>query len=118
MARPEKTIDWKQVDNLLMANCHGTEIAAHFNMHPNTFYNKVQEELNIGFSEYSAIKKAQGDGLIKAKQFEVGVVDKNVTMLIWLGKQRNGQRENPEVSATFTATPEQIIKAANESTSV
>lgn len=93
MSRPEKKIDWKKVDELLMAGCHGTEIAPHFNMHYNTFYLKVQEEFQIGFSEYSAIKKQQGDSLIKEKQFEKAINGDNV-MLVWLGKNRLNQRES------------------------
>lgn len=93
MSRPEKPIDWKKVDQLLMAGCTGTEIAPHFDMHYNTFYNKVQEKYNIGFSEYSASKKDQGDSLLKAKQFEKALSGKNDTMLIWLGKTRLKQSE-------------------------
>lgn len=98
MSRPEKSIDWKLVDKLLLAGCAGTEIAPHFDMHPNTFYNKVQDTFNCGFSEYSAQKKSHGDGLLKVKQFEKALSGDN-TMLVWLGKQRLGQKENLDKDA-------------------
>jgi len=95
MGRPEKPIDWKKVDQLLIAGCSGTEIAPHFDMHYNTFYNKVQEQYKMGFSEYSALKKEQGDSLLKAKQFEKAMSGDN-SMLIWLGKNRLKQKDNHE----------------------
>ena len=96
MARPEKPIDWKKVDHLLMAGCKGTEICPHFDMHPNTFYRKVEEEHCVSFSEYSRIKKEHGASLLNVKQFEKAL-EKDNTMLIWLGKIRLGQHETEPV---------------------
>lgn len=92
MSRPQKKIDWEKVDQLLLAGCHGTEIAPHFDMHYETFYDRVKEKYGMGFTEYSALKKQQGDSILRAKQFELAL-KKDKTMLIWLGKQRLGQRE-------------------------
>ena len=99
MTRPEKPIDWAKVDHLLMAGCKGTEIAPHFDMHVNTFYDKVFEKHNIGFTEYSLIKRSQGDSLLKVKQFEKAMKSDN-TMLIWLGKNRLEQKEHEDKSYT------------------
>lgn len=93
MSRPNKTIDWTKVDQLLMAGCTGTQIAPHFDMHPDTFYRRVMEEYGIGFTDYSSLKKSHGDSLLLAKQYELAIKGDKV-MLIWLGKQRLGQREN------------------------
>lgn len=92
MSRPEKPIDWKKVDKLLMAGCFGTEIAPHFDMHVNTFYDKVKEKFNICFTEYCALKRSQGDSLLKEKQFEKALKGDN-TLLIWLGKTRLDQKD-------------------------
>lgn len=95
MSRPEKAIDWAKVDNLLMAGCIGTQIAPHFDMHPETFYRRIEEKYGVGFTEYSALKKQQGNSLLLAKQLERAVSGKgDNTMLIWLGKQRLGQKES------------------------
>lgn len=102
MVRPEKIIDWKLVDRLLMADCHGTEIAAHFDMHPNTLYLRVQEEMGCGFSEYSQIKKAQGDSLLRDVQFKKATVDEDNTMLIYLGKVRLKQKEIDDTARPIT----------------
>lgn len=97
MSRPEKIIDWELVDTLLIAGCLGTEIAANFDMHPNTFYDRVVQKYNMSFTQYSQEKRSVGDYLIRKAQFDKAL-EKDNTMMIWLGKQRLGQKENHEIS--------------------
>ena len=52
----------------------------------------------MNFSLYSLKFKQKGDSILKAKQFESAITDKNITMQIWLGKQRLGQREKQEIT--------------------
>lgn len=92
MSRPEKNIDWHKVDQLLLADCMGTEIAPHFDMHPETFYRRVEEKYGMGFTQYCAEKKKSGDSILRAKQYEHALKG-NITMLIFLGKVRLKQRE-------------------------
>jgi hypothetical protein len=92
MSRPEKHIDWLKVDQLLMAGCNGAQIAPHFDMHQETFYDRVRDKHGIGFTEYCAIKRKQGDSLLLAKQYEKALKGDN-TLLIWLGKTRLEQKE-------------------------
>ncbi len=99
MSRPEKLIDWEKVDKLLIAGCMGTEIAPHFDMHVQTFYNKVLEQYKMCFTEYSALKRQQGNSLLRAKQYEKAMKLDN-TMLIWLGKQNLGQKDTIERDAS------------------
>ncbi len=112
MSRPEKPIDWRKVDQLLMAGCFGSEIAEHFDMHPNTFYDRVFQEYNMGFTEYSSLKRAQGDGLLRARQFKKALEGDN-TMLIWLGKIRLNQKEQ-ENKITDQEIKSEIRKAIAE----
>jgi AraC-like DNA-binding protein len=110
MTRPEIPIDWQVVEELLTAGCNGTEVASHFGMHQDTFYRRVQQEFNIGFTEYAANKRANGEALLKKVQFEkaCGLSKKgDNTMLIWLGKQRLGQKEN----IGDVIIPEEVMKA-------
>jgi hypothetical protein len=116
MSRPEKPIDWKKVDDLLMAGCFGTEIASHFDMHPNTFYDRVNAQYNMSFTDYSCQKRQKGDSLIRTKQFEKALKGDNV-MLVWLGKNRLNQRESAqndnidaEILSKYTVMMEQIRK--------
>ena len=67
--RSTKKINWKRVDELLMAGCTGVEIAAVFDMHPHTFYDRVLKEKTVCFTDYQSEKRFVGDTLIKEAQF-------------------------------------------------
>jgi hypothetical protein len=100
MARPKADIDWKRVDELLEADCEGTEIAAHLGLVPDTLYKRCQEDNKLRFSDYLRQKKASGNTLLKEHQWKMatGKEDSQVkkSMLIWLGKQRLGQSDKKQ----------------------
>lgn len=91
--RPVKEIDWNKVDAWLEAGCTGADMAREFDMHHQTFYDRVQIEKGMLFTDYCALKKARGDDLLRNAQFKKAVEHLDNTMLIWLGKQRLEQRE-------------------------
>jgi transposase len=93
--RPEKPIDWERVDRLLVCGCSGPEIAASLGIHHDTLYNRLAAKYGKGFTEYSQEKKQSGDSILREKQFEKAT-EKDNTMMIWLGKQRLKQKENPD----------------------
>lgn len=96
--RPETPIDWKQVENLLMAGCLGTEVAASIGISEDTLYRRVVKELKYeSFTAYAVNFRQKGDSLLKAKQFESAIKDKNIPMQIWLGKQRLGQKDKTDL---------------------
>lgn len=95
MPRPKKEIDWKKVDELLEAQCHGTEIAAYFGIHEDTLYKRVQDKYSMGFSAYSQQKKARGKAALKLAQWE-NAKDGNTPMQIWLGKNHLDQKDKVE----------------------
>lgn len=110
MSRPEIPINWDKVDELLMAGCHGTEVAAVLGINEETFYDRVVKKFNIGFSEYKAKKQSTGDSLLKLQQYgkAMGLTTKgDNTLLIYLGKVRLGQNEHPEQKVAS----DEIIKA-------
>ncbi len=96
MGRPQSEINWDDVEYLLMCGCSGTEIAAKIGISAPTLYDRCQKDNNIMFSDYSQEKKAKGDTLLKQTQFEAAVNDRDRSMLIWLGKQRLGQKDKTE----------------------
>jgi len=100
MSCPPKPIDWEKVDNLLMAGCTGTEIAPHFDIHPDTFYRRVNEKYGVGFTEYCSIKRQKGDSLLREKQFQLAM-NGDKGLLIWLGKNRLGQKEPSDNNKNF-----------------
>ena len=97
--RSEKSLNWDLIDNLLIAGCSGVEIAAHINIHFNTIYVKALSQHGVTWTEYSQKLKQKGDTLIRAAQFAKATgssVKGDNTMLIWLGKNRLNQKDNPD----------------------
>lgn len=108
---PPTPIDWDKVDRWLECGCLGTEVAASLGIHPDTLYNRCEEEKGIVFSAYSKEKKSSGDKLLRQKQMEIAMKG-DKTMLLWLGKQRLGQRDTPEYS--FDKEVKTQLEALNE----
>lgn len=104
MARPKAQIDWNKAGRLLEAGCDGTEVAAAFGIHPDTLYKACERDNKMGFSAYLATKRASGDRLLRVKQFEIAMTG-DKTMLVWLGKQRLGQKETAAIDHTTGGEP-------------
>jgi hypothetical protein len=103
MARTPKEINWDLVDNLLMAGCSGPEIAPHFDIHYETLYDRTVKEFGMSYTQYSQRLRQKGDALLKAKQYAKALGQTETgdnTLLIWLGKNRLGQKENQENNIT------------------
>ena len=100
MARPKVDIDWERVNELLEADCEGTEIAAHLGIVPNTLYRRCEDDHKISFSKYLQEKKARGNSLLKEKQFEKAMAGDS-GMLVWLGKNRLNQADKKDLSHTI-----------------
>lgn len=96
--RTRANIDWEKVDKLLIAGCHGTEVASHIGIHPETLYRRCEKDNEVGFTEYLQEKRAKGDSLLKIAQFDEAVNKRDRGMLIWLGKNRLGQTDKSEVA--------------------
>jgi len=106
--RPLIPIDWDEVDRLLMAGCKGVQIAAYYGMHPDTLYIRSQTERGIGFSELCRQKKEKGNSLLLLAQFKMAL-EKDRGMLIWLGKNRLGQRDEPISEDGFNGEVKQFV---------
>ena len=109
MSRPEKTIDWKLVDKLLQAHCPGTEIAASFDLHPNTFYDRVEKEFGCGFTEYSQQKKKKGKNNLRLAQLK-NALEGNTSMQIWLGKNWLAQKDEPREDKEFDGNLSNLLQ--------
>jgi len=97
--RPEIPIDWNIVDRWLEADCTGTQVAGMLGIHADTLYNRVQKDKGVTFTVYSNEKKAKGDAQLKVKQYSEAMGGDR-GMLIWLGKNRLGQKDNHDVNLT------------------
>jgi hypothetical protein len=120
MNRPLIDIPWDKMDELLRAGCTGVQCAAMCGMHPDTFYTRTQQEKGMGFTEYSTKRRSEGISLIQRQQYlkALGATKKgDNTMLVWLGKNLCGQKENPsehvvaeEVQKAFDQLMQQLVQ--------
>lgn len=97
MGRPKKgpltEKDFDNLETLLKIQCTLAEVAMFFDCDQKTIETRVKEHYKVTFSELSTQKREFGKISIRRRQYKKGVIDGNVTMLIWLGKQYCGQRD-------------------------
>jgi len=109
MARPRLTIDPDKVRLLAMVHCTDEEIAAQLNCSVDTLKRRYADVIKTG--------KRAGNTSLRRKQMEVAMSG-NVAMLIWLGKQLLGQRDEQRTehagSIEVTHDDEAIMAAARE----
>lgn len=118
--RPRVAINWEEVDKWLRAGCTGTEVASCLCCSPDTLYERCLEENGAVFSAYKREKLEQGNKLLREAQQELAL-NKDKTMLVWLGKNRLGQRDappqvelNPELLTHFNSFMQSIQVAQEE----
>ena len=93
---PPQPIDWDEVDRLLMAHCSGSSIAHRLGICYDTLIDRCQSDKGVNFSEYTKQKRDMGVSLIKYTQFKLAL-EKDRSMLIWLGKQYCDQRDKHDI---------------------
>jgi len=96
--RPEIELDWKKIDFLLEAGCHGTEVASSLGVSFDTIARQIENKYNTNFTNYAHEKRQKGDSSIRAKQYQKALQGDN-HMLIWLGKNRLKQKDREDVAA-------------------
>lgn len=95
--QPKHHIDWNKVDHYLTCGASGSQVAHRLGIHPETLYDRVSKEHGMSFQEYKRQKRECGEVLVKEAQFDEAVRKRNVSMLIWVGKQMLGQTEKQAV---------------------
>src|SRR5690606_8397761 len=109
MARPRKKIDPEQVRALAGIGCTHEEIAAVLKCSPDTLTRRFADALKEG--------KQHAKASLRRMQWEAAKKG-NVTMMIWLGKQMLGQRDQmehsgPDGGPVSIARIERVIVSAN-----
>jgi len=97
VGRPKIDIDPEQVTRLARLHCTMQEMADFFGCHRDTLHNNFSAEIDKGRSE--------GNISLRRKQWQMAVEKGNVVMLIWLGKQMLGQRNEIIESDSNTPLP-------------
>lgn len=110
MSAKKVEIDWKMVGRYLNAQCSGVAIASILGIHENTLYERCKTDQDMEFMAFAALKKAEGIELIRSKQFELAMRGDR-TMLVWLGKQLLGQKEQVEQTIHI---PQVVLQPANQ----
>ena len=95
--RPKSIIDWELVDNLLRAQCTGTEIAGQLGISTDTLYNHCETEKKTNFSAYSQEKKESGKAMLRSMQYQTAM-EGDRTLLVWLGKNHLDQTDKKEIT--------------------
>ena len=93
--RPKIDIKWDEVEKYLIAGASGQAIADTLGICNETLYRRCKEIYKMNFTDYVAKKRQKGNSMLHYKQYQAAM-DGNVSMLIWLGKQRLGQKEDPK----------------------
>ena len=110
---PKAKLDWERIKEMLAAGCTTGEIAGYFNVHKETLYNRCKKEHSMRFVDLREIALGKGNAIIRETQFNLAIENKDRVMLIWLGKQRLGQRENPESKEEFNGKLAELLKMLN-----
>ena len=96
-------IDWDVVDKCLISGSSGIQTAAFIGVHYETLYDRCVKEKKMSFTDYSQKQRQKGNSMILGKQLQVAMGG-NVSMLIWLGKQRLKQADQPQVKQEFNGS--------------
>ena len=98
--RPRKEFDKKIFEKLCMFQCTRSEIASWFGFNVDTLNARVKETYEgKNFSSMYNILAEHGKISLRRKQLQVAMRG-NPKMLIWLGKQILGQKEEAKVEMT------------------
>lgn len=98
--RPEKPIDYGQLEKLCAIHCTGEECASILGCSYEHLNNKLKEAGLGGFLDYFKKYSSQGKASLRRRQYKAAVEDGNVPMMIWLGKQYLGQKDKNETDVT------------------
>jgi len=96
-------IDWDVVSKCLMTGSNGVQTAAFIGVCEDTLYNRCKIDQGVDFSVYLTKQKQKGNSFLIGKQYQVAMGG-NTSMLIWLGKQRLGQTDQPKEKQEFNGS--------------
>lgn len=126
--RPRIKIDKNVLDVMLQYGATCLDCADKFNCSEDTIANYIKRKYKMNFSEYSHKRQATVRMKLREKQIQMAL-NGNVTLLIWLGKQKLGQVEETTLNQTsnivqlkysIQGTPDELrkqIKLENETQS-
>lgn len=109
MARPQKEIDWNEVELRMKCGENAKTISQRFNIDTDTFYRRFKEEFSFSFGDYSAVYYEIGNQDILYTQF-INALAGNTKLLELLGRERCGQGKEKEAISPY----EELINLKHE----
>lgn len=94
--RPRKEIDIAELEKLCHLQATASECASWFDVSEDTIDRRLKEEGWGGFADFYKKHSEGGHISLRRAQWQAAVDDRNVTMLIWMGKQALGQKDKVE----------------------
>ena len=102
--------DWKTLEVLFEAGARGSEVASNLGLTPDKLSNAIQMKTGYTLPEYRAYFMAKGNGRLRVAQMRLALKGDR-QMLIWLGKNRLGQSENPKSQEEFDGMLKSVLDA-------
>jgi len=106
--RKRAVINWDEVSKFIMAGSNGMQIAAYIGICEDTLYSRCREDNKKDFSLFLTEQRQKGNTYLLGKQYQVAMGG-NVSMLIWLGKQRLGQTDQPRDKEEFNGSLSNLL---------
>ncbi len=97
MARPKLEVTPQMlaaVTQIAVSQCPDEEIAAYLGISYSTFKRRKREEPEL--SEAVELGRDNGKQMLRQVQWDQAIHHKNITMMIWLGKQYLGQSDKTD----------------------
>lgn len=102
--RPAVDIDMTVLETLCRVGCTNMEIASHFSVSERTIEKRRR---NAEFRDVMERGVAKGNISLRHQQMKMALAGDR-TMLVWLGKNRLGQKDRTELSGEVKTTPPKI----------
>jgi hypothetical protein len=97
--RPRKEINIETLRNAVRIQCTAEECAGLLQVSEDTIDRRLREEGYEGFADFYKSHSAEGKASLRRQQWKAAEAG-NPTMLVWLGKQWLGQRDQVSVDNT------------------
>ncbi len=98
--RPRAEFSMKTLANMVRIQCTRAECASVIGVSEDTIDRRVKEATGEGFAAFFKKHSDGGKRSLRRAQFKAATVDRNPTMLIWLGKQMLGQKDISRIEQT------------------
>lgn len=101
--RKKAVIDWKRVDQMLMAQCSAVEIAASLGVSWDTLTRACLREHKADFAGYSQQKRAKGVSTAKEVFYQKAFIEKDTASAIFWMKNNADWADKREVKQDITS---------------